>query len=87
MFRLLTRKTVFKYKVLEDNDNCITVAKAPKFTSHIKYIAIKYHLFRSVVLDGTIVINPIDTSDQLADMLIKPLKEHSLCYLRKGSMD
>ena len=84
MFGLLTRKPVFKCKVWEDNDSCITVAKAPKFTPRTKHIAIKYHHFRSFVSEGTIVINPIDTSEQLADMLTKPLKEQSFCYLRKG---
>ena len=34
MFGLLTCKLVFKCKVWEDNDSCITVAKAPKFTPH-----------------------------------------------------
>ena len=86
MFGLLTHKPVFKCKVWEDNDSCITVSKAPKFTPCTKHIAIKYHHFRSFVSDGTIVIHPIDTSEQLADMLTKPLKEQSFCYLRKGLM-
>ena len=86
IFGLLTRKPVFKCKVWEDNDSCITVAKAPTFTPCTKHIAIKYHHFRSFVSEGTIVINPIDTSEQLADMLTKPLKEQSFCYLRKGLM-
>ena len=83
MFGLLTCKPVFKCKVWEDNASCITVAKAPTFTPHTKHTAIKYHHFRSFVSDGTIMINPIDTSEQLADMLTKPLTELSFCYLRK----
>ena len=86
MFGLLTRKPVFKCQVWEDNDSCITVAKAPKFTPRTKHIAIKYHHFRSFVSDGSIVINPIDTSEQLADIFTKPLKEKSFCYLRRGLM-
>ena len=86
MFGLLTRKPVFKCKVCKDNGSCITATKTPKFTPRTKHIATKYHHFRSFVSDGTIVINPIDTSEQLADMLTKPLKELSFCYLRKGLM-
>ena len=82
-FGLINRKPVFKCTVWEDNDSCITVAKSPKFTPRTKHIAIKYHHFRSYVSDGSIVINPIDTSEQIADMLTKPLKEKSFCYLRK----
>ena len=76
MFGLLTRKPVFNCKVREDNDSCMTVAKAPKFTIRTKHIAIKYPHFRSFVSDDTIVINPIATSEQLADMLTKSLNRH-----------
>ena len=82
IFGLLTRKPVFKCTVWEDNDSCITVAKSPKFTPRTKHIAIKYHHFRSYVYDGQIVINPIDTTEQLADILTKPLQAKSFCYLR-----
>ena len=82
MFGLLTHNVVFKCNLWEDNGSCITV----EFTPHTKHIAIKYHHFRSFVLDGTIVINPIDTPEPLPDILTEPLKEQSFCYLRKGLM-
>ena len=82
VFGLLTRKPVFKCTMWKGNDSCIVVAKSPKFTPRTKHIAIKYHHFRSYVSDGTIIINPIDTAEQLADMLTKPLKVKSFCYLR-----
>ena len=82
LFGLLTSKPVFKCTVWEDNNSCITVATAPKFTPRTKHIAIKYHHFRSFVSNGSIVINPIDTSEQLADILTKPLQAKSFCYLR-----
>ena len=81
-FGILARKPVFKCTVWEDNDSCITVANAPKFTPRTKHIAIKYHHFRSYVANGSIIINPIDTSEQLADILTKPLKEKPFTYLR-----
>ena len=86
IFPISEKKPIFRCKVYEDNESCIKVAQSPKFTPRTKHIAIKYHHFRSFVSEGTIVINPIDTSEQLADMLTKPLKEQSFCYLRKGLM-
>ena len=85
-FGLISRRPVFKCTVWEDNNSCITVAKSPKFTPRTKHIAIKYHHFRSFVADGSIVINPIDTSEQLADILTKPLGYKSFSYLRKQLM-
>ena len=63
LFGLLTSKPIFKCTVWEDNNSCITVATAPEFTPRTTHIAIKYHHFRSVVSNGSIIINPIDTSE------------------------
>ena len=75
IFGLLAKKPVSASTVWEDKNSCITVAKSPKFTPRANHIAMKYqyHHFRSVVSEGRVVINPIDTSEQLADMLTKPL--------------
>ena len=85
-FGLIPRKPVFKCTVWEDNNSCITVATSPKFTPRTKHIAIKYHHFRSFVADGSIDTNPIDTSEQLADTLTKPLSPKAFKYLRKKIM-
>jgi hypothetical protein len=86
VFDLPTTKPVFKCKVYEDNESCIKVAKSPKFTPRTKHIAIKYHHFRSFVHNGTIDIQSIDTTEQLADIFTKPLAEKSFCYLRRQLM-
>ena len=86
-FGLISRKPVFKCTVWEDNNSCITVATSPKFTPRTKHIAIKYNHFRSFVADGSIVINPIDTSEQLADILTKPLSPKAFNYLRTKFMN
>ena len=77
MFGLLTLKPIFKYKVWEDNDSFITVAKAHRFAPRKKHISIKYHRFWSFVLDGTSVVNPIDTPEQFAVMLTKSLNSYT----------
>lgn len=86
IFDFPTKKPVFSCKVWEDNESCIKVAKSPKFTPRTKHIAIKYHHFRRFVDDNTIDIQSIDTSEQLADILTKPLPEKAFCYLRKRLM-
>ena len=67
----------------EDNHSCIKVAESPKFTPRTKHIALKYHHFRQFVSNKTIIIKPIDTKEQLADILTKPINEKQFAYLRK----
>ena len=67
----------------EDNRSCIKVAESPKFTPRTKHIALKYHHFRQFVSNGTVVIKPIDTKEQTADILTKPLGEKQFVYLRR----
>ena len=86
LFRLLTRDTLFRCTVWEDNESCITVAKTPKFTPRTKHIAIKYHHFRRFVSDETIIIKSIDTAEKIADIFAKPLGEKSFCFLRNQLM-
>ena len=82
LFGLLTRDPVFYCTVWEDNERCITVAKSPKFNPRKKHISIKYHHFQHFVSDGTIVMNSIDTTEQIADIFTNPFREKSFCYLR-----
>ena len=86
LFGLLTRYPVFRCTVWEDNENCITVAKSPKFTPQTKHIAIKYHHFRRFVSNGTIIIKSIDTAEQIAYIFTKPLGEKSFCFLQHQLM-
>ena len=64
LFGLLTRDSVFRCTVWEDNESFITVAKIPNFTPRTKHIAIKYHHFRRFVSDETIIIKSIDTAEK-----------------------
>ena len=67
--------------VFEDNQGCISVAKSNKFSPRTKYIAIKYHHFRSFVQKKIIQICYIDTREQTADIFTKPLDEALFIYL------
>ena len=43
---------------------------------HNKHINICYHYFREYVRHGEIKVHAIDTNDQIADMLTKPVQQN-----------
>ena len=88
VFELHLPKPKFVMKVHEDNQSCIAMAQSPKFTGRTKHIAIKYHHFRKHVEtqsnpDGFIQIKYVDTNDQLADIITKPLPEDKFLGFQK----
>ena len=85
-FKLDQIKSTIKSRIFEDNMGAQQIATSPKMTPRTKHIAIKYHHFRSFVQNGTVTIHSIDTKEQLADILTKPLVESSFCYLRRNLM-
>ena len=70
-------------KVFEDNSGALEMARVHKFRPRTKHINTKLHHFRSYVESGEIEIHPIDTADQQADYLTKPVDANLLARLRK----
>jgi hypothetical protein len=79
---LYTNTPDFKCKVWEDNQSCITMAESDRFSPRTKHIALKYHHFKSHVDEGKISISYINTHEQLADILTKPLDDKTFFVLR-----
>ena len=75
-----------KCKVFEDNNGAIELSKAPKILPRTKHIALKYHHFREHVQKDLFEINPIETLEQVADILTKYLPFPIFNYLRKKMM-
>ena len=73
----ITQPTV-KCTVFEDNSGAVELAKVPKMRPRTKHINVKYHHFRQHVENGVIKVTQIDTRDQQADVLTKPLEVQSL---------
>ena len=70
-------------RVFEDNSGALELAKVPKMRPRTKHINIIYHHFRTFVRDGKVTVWPIDTNDQPADMLTKPLPVAKFVKFRK----
>ena len=57
----------------EDNNSCIAQTENPLHHKRTKHIDIAYHFTRQMVDEDVVVLVKIDTADQVADMLTKPL--------------
>jgi len=78
---------MMKSDVWEDNNGCITVAKAPRITPQSKFFAVKYHFFREHICtddhpEREINLEKIDTNSQLGDIFTKGLVEAKFTPLR-----
>ena len=82
IFTVNKTKPVVHCNVYDDNESYISMAKNRKFSPRTKHLAIKYHHFRSHV-NKTVFINSINTKEQIADVLMKPLEQKKFEYLRK----
>ena len=71
-------------KVFEDNVGAVEMAREHKYRPRTKHMLIKYHHFRQYVDDGSITIHSINTHDQRADILTKPLNERAFVKHRKA---
>jgi hypothetical protein len=67
-----TTPTIF-CKLFEDNAGAIQLAKVPKMRPRTRHINQKYHHFREWVKSGLIDVLAIDTLEQPADLMTKPL--------------
>ena len=74
-FKVSDEVTKIHCKVFEDNAGAIEIAKEDKYRPRTKHLNCRLHHFRSYVDSGEVSIHKIDTFDQPADLLTKPLNE------------
>jgi hypothetical protein len=79
---------VSKGKVLctafEDNSGAYEMASTPKTRPRKKHLNIKYHPFCEEVTNGNIIIQQIDTENQIADIFTKTLGHFLFRKFRKS---
>ena len=69
--------------IREDNQACIAFSLNPGVYKMSKHIDVKFHFVRERVASKEIVLEYIDTKDQLADILTKALDGPSFTKLRE----
>ena len=65
-----------------DNSSTICLTKNPIQHSRTKHIDIRHHFLREHVQNGNIVVDFVNTENQVADILTKPLNEDLFCKNR-----
>jgi hypothetical protein len=65
-----------------DNTSAIALSKNPVLHARSKHIKTKFHYIRECVNRGEVVVDAVETADQLADILIKPLARVRFAELR-----
>jgi len=82
-FQAICNEPYVYCEVFEDNSGALELARLPKQRSRTKHINVSYHHFCKHVHKGLIKIFPIDTKDQIADVLNKPLAQNNFnCHRR-----
>jgi hypothetical protein len=56
-----------------DSKSALALAKNPVFHERSKHIRVRHHFIRDCLDEGSIKASYINTKDQLADLLTKPL--------------
>ena len=75
--------------IMCDNTSAINITKNPVMHSRTKHIEIRHHFIRDQYQNGNIMLDYVNTSDQLADIFTKALPKESFFYIRMklGIMD
>jgi hypothetical protein len=70
--------------VLEDNQGCLSLVNAPKMSSRNKYLALKYHFFRSHIgKEKGIEAKYMNILEQRANILTKGLPPSQFIVIRQ----
>ena len=85
-FPVFKTKPKVHCKVFEDNSGAVEMARTHKYRPRTKHLNVKLHHFRDYVTRGEISIHKIDTKEQYADYLTKPVTKEILTYLRRKVM-
>jgi hypothetical protein len=68
--------------LFSDSTSAISLGKNPVFHERSKHVAIKYHLSRHLIADGSMSLHFVPTNKQVADALTKPVLGPKLSWTR-----
>ena len=74
--------------VFEDNEGAKNLAHDPHVcTSNSKHIDVRHYFLRELIFKGELVITHVESDDQHANVLTKPLDDMTFCYHRDFLMN
>ena len=80
----LVKQSLVKSTVFEDNQGCLCLVNVPKMSPRNKYLALKYHFFRSHIgEDKGVIARYTRSSEQRADCFTKGLPTAQFEHIRK----
>ena len=82
-FRLKYERAKMHCRIFEDNSGALEIAKIPKIRPRTKHLNNRFFHFREHIECGDMSVHNIDTNDQCADMLTKPLQVDLFKWHRK----
>jgi hypothetical protein len=65
-----------------DNQRCIKLSENPMLHDRSKHIEIRYHFIRDCMQKGSVKLQYVPNSEQIADILTKPLVKGKFVYFR-----
>ena len=72
--------------VFEDNSGAVEMANHHKYRPRTKHLNVKLHHFRDYVVRGEVIVKPISSRNQQADLLTKGLNEQDTVRHRRAIM-
>ena len=69
--------------IYEDTKGCIDLSQNPVHHKRSKHIDVRYHYIREKVESNDIILIYVNTQEQLADLLTKPLPKQQTQKLRE----
>ena len=66
--------------VFEDNEGAKNMVQNPVCTSNSKHIDVRHHVLRKLIFEGEVFITHVESHDQHADVLTKPIDYTTFWY-------
>ncbi len=73
---------VKKIILFGDNQGAISLAEAARVTKRSKHVQVRYHWIREQIANGVMELKYVQTDQQIADCLTKPLSKMKFNYFR-----
>ena len=83
MYKAINEKINIPIQLYEDNKSTIAMGISNSYTKRSRHIDVQYHYIRQLIEKGIVKINYLQTEQQIADILTKPLPRPLFTRLRK----